>query len=298
MLDFRHETFLALCSHGSFTKAAEHLHITQPAVSQHIKFLEEYYDCKLFDTSNRKIQLTQQGKLLKEFAITVFSDSQHLKENIQTIKAESLHFSFGATLSIGEYVMPPILSDLLTRHPEMTFHMMVANTKALLEQLNKGELDFILVEGLFDKSHYDTTLFSRENFVPVCSPQAAFAKQEIPFEGLKNSRLILREHGSGTREIFEHILEDRNYSLDTFDKIIEIGNMAAIKQMVTKGLGITFLFEVAAKQEIESGELSLINIVDYAEQREFNFVTLKNSFFREQYQQIYHLLRQAFRLEY
>lgn len=295
MLDFRHETFLALCSCGSFTKAAERLHITQPAVSQHIKYLEEYYGCKLFDTSNRRIRLTRQGELLKEFAITVFSDSQHLKENLRTFQADAIHLSFGATLSIGEYVMPAILSRVLERYPDMTFHMTVANTKALLEQLNEGELDFILVEGLFDKTQYETTLFSRENFIPVCSPKAELADESIRFEDLKNSRLILREQGSGTREIFEHILEDRNYSLHTFEKIIEIGNMAAIKQMVAGGLGITFLFEVAAKQEIESGRLARINITDYFEQREFNFVTLKNSFFREQYRQIYQILGRAFR---
>lgn len=293
MLDYRHETFLMLCACGSFTKAAERLHITQPAVSQHIKYLEEHYGCTLFDTSNRKISLTPQGELLREFATTVSSDSQHLKENIQNFQADAIHFSFGATLSIGEYVMPAILSRLLTEYPDITFHMTVANTKTLLEQLNSGELDFILVEGLFDKTQYDTTLFSLENFIPVCSPKSEFANQEIQFESLKNNRLILREHGSGTREIFEHILQDRNYSLHTFDQIIEIGNMEAIKQMVSNGLGITFLFEVAAKREIESGSLAMIQIADFSEQREFNFVTLKNSFFREQYLEIYARLKQA-----
>src|SRR5690554_2361041 len=110
MLDHRHETFLTLCTCKSFTKAAEFLHITQPAVSQHIKFLEDYYGCRLFDTSNRKIRLTRQGELLREFALTVFSDSKHLKENIVSDQTDTMQFSFGATLSIGEYVMPDILS--------------------------------------------------------------------------------------------------------------------------------------------------------------------------------------------
>lgn len=294
MLDYRHATFLALCTHGSFTKAAEHLHITQPAVSQHIKYLEELYGCRLFDTSNRKIKLTQQGELLKEFATTVHSDTEHLKENIRTFKADDLQFSFGATLSIGEYVMPDVLTKLLRRYPEMTFQMTVANTKSLLEQLNNGELDFILVEGLFDKSKYDTTLFSVEPFIPVCAPASEWDGGSVEFHELSRERLILREEGSGTREIFEHILQDRNYSLDTFDKIIEIGNMAVIKEMVADGLGITFLFEAAAKKEMEAGTLSMIDIVDYSEQREFNFVTLKDSFFREQYLEIFKLLKTMF----
>ena len=294
MLDFRHETFLTLCSCGSFTKAAELLHITQPAVSQHMKYLEEFYGCKLIDTANRKISLTHQGALLREFAMTVFSDSKHFKQNISSVEADTMQFSFGATLSIGEYVMPEILSRLLTKYPEMKIHMSVANTQVLLERLNNGELDFIMVEGLFDKSEYDSTLFSLEKFIPVCATKSEFAKEKVEFQEITRSRLILRERGSGTREIFENILQKNNYSLHAFEKVIEIGNMAAIKKMVSDGLGITFLFEVAGKKELEDGSLSVIHIPGFSEQREFNFVLLKNSFFRERYMRIYELLKQTF----
>jgi DNA-binding transcriptional LysR family regulator len=294
MLDFRHKTFLALCSCGSFTKAAELLHITQPAVSQHIKYLEEYYECKLFEMVNREMKLTRQGKLLREFAMTVFSDSKHFKENFSSVQTDTMRFAFGATLSIGEYVMPDILSRLLLKYPEMNIHMSVANTQVLLERLNNGELDFIIVEGMFDKSEYDSTLFSLERFVPVCSPKSELADKEVVFSSILNSRLILRERGSGTREIFENILLKNNYSLRAFEKTIEIGNMAAIKKIVSKGLGITFLFEAAVKKELKDKSLKVINISGFYEQREFNFVLLKNSFFRERYMMVYKLLKQTF----
>ncbi|NLC44999.1 MAG: LysR family transcriptional regulator [Clostridiales bacterium] len=293
MLDFRHETFLTLSTCNSFTKAAELLHITQPAVSQHIKYLEEFYGCKLIDTTNRKTKLTHQGELLKEFAITVFSDSKHFRENISSVQTDTMEFTFGATLSIGEYVMPGILSRLLIKYPEMKIHMSVANTQVLLERLNNGDLDFIVVEGLFDKSEFDSTLFSIEKFIPVCSPKSELANQEVSFQEITKSRLILRERGSGTREIFENILHKKNYTLNAFEKMIEIGNMAAIKKMVSNDLGITFLFEVAGKKEIEEGSLSLINIPGFSEQREFNFVMLKDSFFRERYMIVYELLKQT-----
>lgn len=226
--------------------------------------------------------------------MTVFSDSKHFKENISSIQTDTMQFSFGATLSIGEYVMPEILSCMLTKYSEMKIHMSVANTQVLLERLNKGELDFIVVEGLFDKSEYDSTLFSLEKFIPVCSPKSEFANREVSFQEITRSRLILRERGSGTREIFENILQKNNYSLQAFKKTIEIGNMAAIKKMVSNGLGITFLFEVAGKREIADGGLSVINIPGFSEQREFNFVLLKDSFFRERYMIIYELLKQTF----
>lgn len=297
MLDFRHHTFLTLCACSSYTKAAEFLHITQPAVSQHVKYLEEFYGCKLIETANRRIRLTHQGELLREFATTVFSDSKHFKENIQSIQTDTMQFSFGATLSIGEYVMPEILSRLLAKYPEMKIHMSVANTQVLLERLNNGELDFIIVEGIFDKSEYDATIFSLEKFIPVCSPKSEFANKEVCFHEITKSRLILRERGSGTREIFENILQKNNYSLHAFERVIEIGNMAAIKKMVSNGLGITFLFEGVGKHEIENGKLSVINIAGFSERREFNFVVLKNSFFRERYMIIYELLKQAFNEE-
>lgn len=270
------------------------MHITQPAVSQHIKYLETFYECKLFETANRKIRLTHQGELLREFAMTVFSDSKHLKQNISSFETDTMQFSFGATLTIGEYVMPGILSRLLTKNPEIKIHMSVANTHVLLERLNNSELDFIIVEGLFDKSEYDSTLFSLEKFIPVCSTESEFAKKTTDFQEITGCRLILRERGSGTREIFENILQKNNYSLHAFEKITEIGNMAAIKKMVSNGLGITFLFEVAVKKETEEGSLSIINISGFFEQREFNFVLLKNSFFRERYMKIYELLKQTF----
>ncbi|MGI6621561.1 MAG: hypothetical protein GX227_02240 [Clostridiaceae bacterium] len=153
--------------------------------------------------------------------------------------------------------------------------------------------NFIVVEGQIDKSDYEAVLFSLEKFIPVCSPQSEFANKEVSFQEITGSRLILRERGSGTREIFENILQKNNYSLHAFGKIIEIGNMAAIKKMVSNGLGITFLFEVAAKSEIENESLSIINIPGFSEQREFNFVILKDSFFRDRYMQVYKLLKQT-----
>ncbi len=179
-------------------------------------------------------------------------------------------------------------------YPVMKIHMSVAITQILLERMNNGQLDFIVVEGLFDKSKYDSSLFSLEKFIPVCSPKSGFAYEEVGFQEIIKSRLILRERGSGTREIFENILQKKNYSLHAFEKVIEIGNMAAIKKMVSNGLGITFLFEVAAKNEIEDGSLAVINIPGFSEQREFNFVMLKDSFFHERYMIIYELLKQTF----
>lgn len=281
MLDFRHHTFLTLCASQSFTKTAELLNMTQPAVSQHIRYLEEVYGCLLVDTANRKIRITEEGERLKAYATTVFSDYRHFRDQLGSGDAGKWNFRFGATMSIGEYVMPPILARLLLQHPEAKIQMTVANTHDLLEKLRQGELDFLLVEGLFDKSAYDSLLFRREPFLPVCAGPSLWANQQVDFPQITGSRLILREPGSGSREILENLLQKNNYSLQAFDKIVEIGSIGAMKQLVAQGAGITFLFAVTAKEEIENKTLAPMAIPGFCEEREFNFVFLKNTYFRD-----------------
>lgn len=291
LIDFRHETFLALCKIKNYTKTAEHLHITQPAVTQHIQYLENYYQCKLLVYENRKIRLTKQGEQLREYVTTVTADNDHFRKSVLAANYEEIHIHFGATLSIGEYVMPDILSRLLKEDTRLKIHMAVANTQTLLEKLNQGELDFILVEGIYDKARYESVLFSKEKFVPVCANGSAWSKGGYTLQDLAQSQLILREQGSGTREIFETILHTHNYTLSSFKAAIEIGNMAAIKQLVANDVGITFLFEVAAKKELERKELCVIQIEDFAVEREFNFVFLKDSFYKNKYVEYLELIK-------
>ena len=291
MLNFRYETFLALCEIKNYTKTAEKLHITQPAVTQHIKYLEDRYDCKLFEYKNRKLNLTSEGKYLFEYIKTIQADSIHIKEKLSHNTEKEIKIRFGATLSIGEYIMPSILSTLLEDNPNYKIHMTVANTQVLLEKLNRGDLDFLLVEGMFDKGQYHSVLISEEKFVPLCAYESILAKEVVPFEKLMQNRLIIREKGSGTREIFETILQEYNYSLGGFNHIIEIGNMSAIKELVSRDLGITFLFQVAAEREIREGKLSVIDISGFNAIREFNFVCMKDSFFKEEYMRYFHIMK-------
>lgn len=293
MIDFRHKTFLALCSIRNYTKTAEHLHITQPAVTQHIKFLEEKYNCKLFVYENKRLNLTQEGKELWDLLTRISADANRFARHISTRETQRKDIYFGATLSIGEYLMPQVITEVLRTNPRLNIHMDVGNSQVLLEKLHQGELDFALIEGIIDKAQYDSLVFSREKFIPVCAPSSGFAGSILEFREILQSTLVLREKGSGTREIFENILRQYNYSLDSFQNIIEIGNMAAIKKLVAANLGITFLYEIAAEKELEVGELCQINIAGFDIIREFNFVFLKGSAFAEKYVEYYEMMRDA-----
>ena len=157
MLDFRVETFLAVCQTMNFTRAAEQLHITQPAVSQHIHALEEQYGTKLFRSQGKQLQLTESGRLFFRTAAAMHHDDLRLREALHQENIRR-RLRFGATLTIGEYIMPGPLLRLLEREPDIQLYMLTANTQELLKLLDQGELDFAIVEGYFDKQAYDSLI--------------------------------------------------------------------------------------------------------------------------------------------
>jgi len=169
MLDFRYQTFIELCKIKNYTKTAEYLHITQPAVTQHIKYLEDIYGGKLFNYKGKVLSLTQRGKLLYDFTSTMITDSLQIRDIVSSANDESIVLSFGATRTIGEYVMPKILQGLMEKMPNLHFAMPVENTQILLQMMRDGEISFAFLEGFFDKFHYDSLLFSTDDFIAICS---------------------------------------------------------------------------------------------------------------------------------
>ncbi|MFV0353225.1 MAG: LysR family transcriptional regulator [Oscillospiraceae bacterium] len=294
MLDARYTTFATLSDIKSYTKTAQALHITQPAVTQHIQYLERLYNCKLFVYKNKTLQLTEHGQLLYNSVTLAAANSTHLASLLAQPTLHTHPVLFGATLTIGEYCMPPILAALINRYPQRRFTMTVENTENLLDNLDHGQIEFALLEGFFDKSKYDSLLFSLEDFIPVCAAQSPLAGgASLALANVTNNRLILREKGSGTREILENILQRQNFTLDCFAQVVEVGNMAAIKQLVRQNLGIAFLYKAAVQQELNEGSLATINIQQFSAQREFNFVFLKNSLHRQEYVSWYNFFKEA-----
>lgn len=283
MLDFRIKTFLTLCQLKNYTKTAETLCITQPAVTQHIKYLENLYQVKLFEYIGKTLTLTPQGKKLQSFAITLENDLHKFIPTLQTLDSEHIHLKFGATLTIGEYIMGPIIKDFLKTYPSATLVMFVENTETLFSKLKSGEIDFAFIEGNFDKSDYSYRLLSREEFIGICSSQYALSHPKVCLEDLIKERILLRENGSGTRQVFEHLLIQYNMTLDVFPHICELGNLNMIKDLVANNLGISFLYKKAVTEELEKGLVHPLNIERLQVIREFNFVYLKNSQFEPVY---------------
>lgn len=291
MLDFRMDTFLAVCRSMNFTRAAEELHITQPAVSQHIRYLEKSYGVKLFDYQGKRLSLTAAGEALFSAAVTMKHDDLFLKKQLPMLGRGQKNLVLGATLTVGEFAIPERLAAYLNRYPETDLHLIVANTHKLLHRIDAGEIDFAIVEGFFEKREYDSLLFSRENYVAVCGTQAHFARPPHKVEDLLGERLLLREEGSGTREILERYLEGRNLTVQDFRQTAQVSNLHAIKTLAQHGCGITFLYEAAVREELADGKLRVLPLEDFPLRHDFSFLWRRGSLFADRYREIFDFMQ-------
>lgn len=276
MLDNRLETFLTLCETCNYTKTANKLSMTQPAVTQHIQFLENYYKVILISGKGKNFSLTKEGEALQQYVKTLKANSDRILPLVHRIKNQVKPLNFGATLTIGEYTIPPILYQILKEDSETSISMFVENTHVLLKMLWEGKIDFALLEGHFNQNEFEFKLISNEEFIGVCSPENKIASITNDLQELLEQNLILRELGSGTRDILEQALYNQNLSSKDFKRKIEIGNMNVIKELCNKNIGITFMYREAVKKELSKGYLKEIPIRDFKISHPFNFVYLKN----------------------
>ena len=288
MLDLRVETFLTVCETMNFTRAAQALHITQPAVSQHIHALEEQYGTKFFCYQGHQLYLTDSGKLFRRIAATVRHDALRLREALDQIQHRPLHF--GATLTIGEYSMALPLQRLLSQKPDLPLRMLTANTQELLSLLDRGDIDFAIVEGNFDRQAYDSLVYSTHRFIPVAAPGYSFSRPVEKMEDLLGERLLVREPGSGTRNVLEPALESRNLSVESFSRVTELGNLNLIKSLVMAGVGISFFYEPVVREPLEKGLLEEIPLKDCSIFHDFTFLWQRGSAFAQEYREIFSLL--------
>lgn len=271
MLDYRINTFLTLCETMNYRLTAQKLSMTQPSVTQHIQYLEKYYDCKLFEYNGKHLHITEQAEILKKYASSMNYQENQLKQALLPPKGHSL--TIGATRTIGEYVIPNQVENFL-KEPDNTLSIVIDNTKCILELLEQGEIDFAIIEGFFDKSIYGSKLYRNEPFIGFCSTSHPFAGREVSISDLLTQDLIIREEGSGTRTILEQELSKYNYSIHNFRRTICINNFGLLENLVARKCGITFAYQAAG---IDNSSLSTFTVQDWNITREFNYVYLADT---------------------
>lgn len=294
MQDFRVETFLTVCRTMNYTRAAEALNITQPAVSQHIAFLEKAYGARLFDYHGKRLALTEAGELVRTALSTMAHDERLLRERVAAATSGArIDLSVGMTLTAGEYLVAAPLADYMTKRPDIHATVRSGGTRELLALLEAGEIDCAFIEGMFDRSAYEWDVYRRERLVCVCSADHRLASGRHRVEDLLSEHLLIREPGSGTRAVLEHALAARNLSLEGFRQTSMVESLDIIKVFAARGLGIAFLYEAAVARELEAGVLRLVPLEDFRVEHDISFIRLKDSVFEPEFQRLFAEVRRS-----
>jgi DNA-binding transcriptional LysR family regulator len=273
MIDIRIVTFLTVAAVKNFSKTAEILHITQPAVSQHIKYLEENYNVKLFDKKKKPIALTEEGRLLHKYALDMYRLNRTAENEIRNSSAIVKKYHIGATMTIGGYVLPRIIGMHKRTFPNIDIMLYVDNTEGIIKRLIRGEIMMGVIEGPFDRRKFDFAKFKDDELILAVSPEHQFAMEKsVSIERILSDKLILREKGSGTRKIFENELVKNGFILKDEMIYMEIGNINALVSLVESNLGCTIISREAVKESLKAGTLIEIEISDLKIFREFNFI--------------------------
>ncbi|MEP9405376.1 LysR family transcriptional regulator [Peribacillus frigoritolerans] len=253
--------FCLVVDEGSISQAARLSFLSQPAVTRQIHQLENYYNTLLFDREEGRLRVTEAGKLLYPFAKAIVNDFNHSKEVIQQSTGKyNANLIVGASLTIGEYLLPSLLGRFKKQQPEIKVTLTIKNTPRVLEDLSNDVIDLALVEGLVENTDFIVDKFAEDELILVCPSDHPWKdRKEIQLEELGNERMIWRESISGTRLIVENMLREHGV-LEKIESYMEIGSTQAIKSAVEAGLGISILPRLTVARELEQGFLREVDI--------------------------------------
>lgn len=273
-MDIRHlKIMIAVAESRSMSGAAKKLYITQPAVSQVIKELENHYGCRLFERLGKGIFITEAGKLLCSQARMVIRQFDTLEENMQNMRAREM-LKVGSTITVGACIMPSLIADFQASHPTVDPYNFVNNTKIIEERLLQSQLDIGLVEG--EVRHPDLVVepVIPDYLVIICSPHHPFAGRTfIDARELENETFVMREDGSGTRELFESFAHSRGFHL----KIgWEVTAPEIIKTIVLKNNALAAISIRLVESELKNGTIYVIRHPENSWNRSFNLVYHKH----------------------
>jgi DNA-binding transcriptional LysR family regulator len=280
MDDHKLRVFCTVAETKSFSKTSEIIHLTQPAVSLQVQALEELYETKLFDRSGGAVTLTPAGELLYKYAKDILGLYASARRDINAmIGLVKGNLSIGASSTIGNYLLPSVIVSFRKNHPRIWTNLIVGNTRIVVEKLLAGEIDLGLVEGDVTKHNLVVETLLPDELVIIMRPDHEWARRKnISVSDLTKEPLIMREKGSGTRQMIEKRLEENQIPLESLKVSLYLGSTEAIKTAVEDGLGISIMSAWAARKEIKSGTLVANTFKDARFTRHFSLIQRKKGF--------------------
>lgn len=282
-------SFVTVADCRSFTKAAEVLHTTQPAVSQNIQNLERRLNVKLLERSNKFVGLNKAGEVVYHYAKEILHLYGQMTRMVgDLINEPSGPLTIGSSLTFGEYVLPHALSKFLQHFPDIRPSISIENTRDVVEHVASGLLDVGIIEGTHDNEDVEVVDFADDTVMIVaCAdhPLSKVNRSDVAsiVEQLSQETWIVREPGSGTREVTESTLSKYNIRPSN---LMEFGSLQVIKESVEAGLGVTVLSKWVIRKELALGTLTPIEVGEEPTRRNFS-VVLKKSDFRTKSTQLF-----------
>jgi len=257
MADRRLQVFHAVAKHLSFTKAAEALFMTQPAVTFQIRQLEEHFNTRLFDRAHGRIALTPAGQVALEYAERILGLSSELDTRLKEMSGQVAGpLLIGASTTIAEFLLPQVLGEFKARYPAVVPRLFVANSEAVQGRIAERSLDLGFIEGDSHLPSLVTDVCCDDELRVVCAPSHPLAKlKSVVPKALMEHAYVSREPGSGTREVIDNYLQKASVPPDSLQVVMELGSPEALKGLVATGLGFTIMSRAIAALEVKLGRL-------------------------------------------
>lgn len=276
MFDYRLKVFHTVASRLSFTKASEELHISQPAVTKHIKEIEVQLSTKLFDRKGTSIQLTQSGKILFEYAEKIRNIYRDLEFEINQVNQQHKgKLIIGASTTVAQYILPEILAKFNAYYKDIKIELLTGNTEAISSLLKDEKIDLGIIEGESQSSYFDYKAFKPDEIVLTAKSDHPLAHKTINVKDLCQLNLIFREQGSGTLEFIQNRLKEKDININELNTVIQLGSSESIKNYLLHSDCMAFLSISTILNELKNNILTVIDIKNFSIERDFHFILPK-----------------------
>ena len=279
MSDRRLQVFYTVARLLSFTKAAETLHMTQPAVTFQVRQLEDHFNTRLFDRTHNKIVLTDAGQKVYFYAEKNFELNSEMEHSLRALSEDtSGTLSIGGSTTIAQYTFPTLLKGFREKYPELSIRICEANTEGIVAKVESSMIDLGIVEAPVSNQDLDVDIFRADELVLIMHPEHELAKREYvkPLD-IINLPFITREEGSGTKSVIFDYFTKHNIEKNNINICMELGNSESVKGAVETGIGVSILSKTTIEKELQLKRLSYVPLNPKLT-RNFYFVKKRHKF--------------------
>lgn len=279
MADRRLQVFHTVARLLSFTKAAETLHMTQPAVTFQVRQLEEHFNTRLFDRTHNRISLTEAGEAVYRYADQIFELYSHMENAIREITGDIRGVvTIGASTTIAEYMLPALLGDFKAKYQDVAIHLKVANSEGIVAMVESNVIDLGVVESPVSNKNLVVEACREDELVAILpNGHPLVSREKVTIPELLQFPFICREEGSGTREVVKEYLNRADHCEVRMKVAMELGSPEAVKGAVEAGMGVSVMSRSTIQKELKLGSLVAVPL-DPPLHRPFLFVHQKQKF--------------------